>query len=89
MVNEHEYQHEQLYRYEITAAMNHVVRACHEIAREHSHRSFWTPHTDPGAELHIDLIEAARRDILTKLQVVITAAETVAYDIEQDRQRPQ
>ncbi|SFT09967.1 hypothetical protein SAMN05444716_107181 [Streptomyces harbinensis] len=27
MVSEHEYQHEQLYRYEITAAMNHVVRA--------------------------------------------------------------
>ncbi|GAA2369844.1 hypothetical protein GCM10010417_35220 [Streptomyces carpaticus] len=43
MVSEHEYQHEQLYQYEITAAMNHEVRACHEIVREHSHRDFWTP----------------------------------------------
>ncbi|AKG43380.1 hypothetical protein SXIM_19960 [Streptomyces xiamenensis] len=66
-----------------------MVRACHEIAREHSHCGFCNPRTDPGADSHIDLIEAARRDILTKLQVLVTAAERVACDIEVDRKWPE
>lgn len=43
MLSEHKRQHEQYYRYEISAVMNHVVRACHEIVREHSHCGLWTP----------------------------------------------
>jgi hypothetical protein len=79
---------EQLYRYEITAALNAVVRACRVIVTEHSHRGFWTPrtHTEP-TPTHHELIEAARRDVLNRLQMVIQCAETVAYTIEHDRQR--
>ncbi|MFP8962373.1 hypothetical protein ACLIYP_17720 [Streptomyces nanhaiensis] len=81
-------QTEQLYRYEITTALNAVVRACQDIVTEHSHRGFWTPHTSTEpTPTHRDLIEAARRDVLDRLQLVIHCAETVAYTIEYDRQR--
>ncbi|WP_101254151.1 hypothetical protein [Streptomyces barkulensis] len=81
-------QTEQLYRYEITAALNAVIRACQDIVTEHSHRGFWTPHTSTEpTPTHQDLIEAARRDVLNRLQMVIHCAETVAYTIEHDRQR--
>ncbi|MFP8886595.1 hypothetical protein [Streptomyces mangrovi] len=81
-------QNEQLYRYEITAALNAVVRACQDIVTEHSHRGFWTPKTsNEPTPTHQDLIEAARRDVLNRLQTVIHCAETVAYTIEHDRQR--
>ena len=79
---------EQLYRYEITAALNAVVRACRDIVAEHSHRGFWIPRTstDQATLTHQELIEAARRDVLHRLHVAIRAAETVAHTIEQDHQ---
>ncbi|URN11636.1 hypothetical protein LUW77_06155 [Streptomyces radiopugnans] len=88
MTHDRAAQNEQLYRYEITAALNAVVRACHVIVTEHSHRGFWTPRTSTEpTPTHRELIEAARRDVLNRLQTVIHCAETVAYAIEHDRQR--
>ncbi|PJE97198.1 hypothetical protein CUT44_13965 [Streptomyces carminius] len=87
MTHDRTTQNDQLYRYEITAAMNAVVRTCADIVRDHSHRGFWTPHTTTDQATHQDLIEAARKDVLNHLQMVIQCAETVAYAIEQDRQR--
>ncbi|MBN3930154.1 hypothetical protein IQ279_11000 [Streptomyces verrucosisporus] len=81
-------QTEQLYRYEITAALNAVVRACQDIVTDHSHRGFWAPRTSTEpTPSHRELIEAARRDVLNRLQTVIHCAETVAYTIEHDRRR--
>jgi hypothetical protein len=82
-------ENEQLHRYEITTAMNHVIRACQDVVREHSHRGFWTPQgtTDPLAPSHHDLIDQAREDVLNRLQLAVQAAETVAYEIERHRQR--
>ncbi|URN12402.1 hypothetical protein LUW77_14075 [Streptomyces radiopugnans] len=89
MTHDRAAENEQLYRYEITAAMNAVVRACRDVVAEHSHRGFWTPRTstEQGTPTHHELIEAARRNVLSRLQVVVQCAETVAYTIEQDRQR--
>jgi len=77
---------DQLYRYEITAAMNAVVRACQDVVSEHSHRGLWIPRASTDQTTHQELIEAARRDVLHRLQVAIRAAETVAQDIEHDHQ---
>ncbi|MEE1942309.1 hypothetical protein V1L54_23390 [Streptomyces sp. TRM 70361] len=87
MTHDRATENDQLYRYEITAALNAVVRACADIVRDHSHRGFWTPHTTTDQATHQDLIEAARKDVLNHLQMVIQCAETVAQDIEHDRQR--
>ncbi len=89
MTHDRAAENDQLYRYEITAAMNAVVRACQDVVSEHSHRGFWIPKTgtDLATPMHQELIEAARRDVLHRLQVAIRAAETVAHAIERDRQR--
>ncbi|MFD1830404.1 hypothetical protein ACFSJS_12105 [Streptomyces desertarenae] len=87
MTHDRAAENDQLYRYEITAALNAVVRACRDIVAEHSHRGFWTPRTSTAQTTHQELIEAARRDVLRRLQVAIRAAETVAQAIEHDHQR--
>ncbi len=87
MTSDRAAENEQLYRYEITAALNAVVRACRDIVSEHSHRGFWVPRTSTDQTTHQDLIEAARRDILNRLQVAVQCAETVAHAIEQDHRR--
>ena len=87
MTHDRAAENEQLYRYEITAALNAVVRACRDVVSEHSHRGFWIPKTKADQATHHELIEAARRDVLHRLQAAIRAAETVAQYIEQDRQR--
>ena len=86
MTSDRAAENEQLYRYEITAAMNAVVRACQDVVSEHSHRGFWIPRTSTDQTTHHELIEAARRDVLHRLQVAIRAAETVAHAIEHDHQ---
>lgn len=80
---------ETLYRYEITAAMNHLIRACQEVVHHHSTSRNWAPEGTPGhfSTTHYQLIERARRDILTSLQLALHAAETVACDIEHHRTR--
>jgi len=87
MTSDRAAENDQLYRYEITAALNAVVRACQDVVAEHSHRGFWIPRTSTDQATHHELIEAARRDVLHRLQVAIRAAETVAQDIEHDHQR--
>ena len=87
MTHDRAAENDQLYRYEITAALNAVVRACRDVVSEHSHRGFWVPRASTDQTTHQELIEAARRDVLNRLQMVIHCAETVAYSIEQDRQR--
>ncbi|GAA2457331.1 hypothetical protein [Streptomyces macrosporus] len=86
MTHDRTAENEQLYRYEITAALNAVVRACQDVVSDHSHRGFWIPRTSSDQTTHQDLIEAARRDVLNRLQVAVQCAETVAYAIERDRQ---
>ncbi|WP_127356058.1 hypothetical protein [Actinacidiphila soli] len=80
---------EQCYRYEISATMNAVVRACAVIIRDYSHRGFWYPADDTSHEgaHHLALIHSARRHILHRLQLTITAAETVFHDIETEHDR--
>jgi len=87
MTHDRAAENEQLYCYEITAALNAVVRTCRDVVSEHSHRGFWTPRTSTEQTTHQDLIEAARRDVLHRLQVAIRVAETVAQAIEHDHQR--
>ncbi|MEU9605086.1 hypothetical protein [Streptomyces sp. NPDC048057] len=77
---------EQDYCGDFHAAMNAVVRYCRNVVNEHSHRGFWTPRGD--SPTHDELITQARHDVLTKLQLVLDCAETVAHEIERDRQRP-
>ncbi|TNM26706.1 hypothetical protein FH715_23405 [Streptomyces sedi] len=76
---------EECYRYEITGAMDSVVRYCQLVINKHSHRGFWTP-TCPNPD-HYDLIHQARTTILNDLRMVLDCAETIAYEIERDRQR--
>ncbi|MBB1243134.1 hypothetical protein GL263_06070 [Streptomyces durbertensis] len=82
-------ENEILYRYEITTAMNSVIRACQEIVHRHSSLNNWAPAgtSDPMAPTHRELIEKARKDVLNRLHLVVQAAETVAYEIERHRQR--
>lgn len=75
---------EELYRNEITGAMNAVVRTCRDIVNEHTHRGFWTP--TGNAPNHADLINQARARILDKLQMVIDCFNIIAVEIELDRQ---
>ncbi|MBU7597968.1 hypothetical protein JGS22_010155 [Streptomyces sp. P38-E01] len=82
-------EYETHYRYEITTAMNHVVRACQDVVRHHSYGDNWTPKgtPDPMAPAHRELIAQARQDVLNQLQLSIQAAETIAYEIERHRHR--
>ncbi|SFD69841.1 hypothetical protein [Streptomyces aidingensis] len=76
------------YRHEITGALNSVVRACADIARDHSHRGFWTPTgTDNPTPDHHLLIELARTTVLNKLRMVLKCADTIAHSIELDEHR--
>lgn len=74
---------EQCHRYEITGAMDQVVRYCGYVVTDHSHRGFWTP-TGPHPTSS-ELIDQAR-DILTTLRMAIRSAETIAREIEHDQQ---
>ena len=77
--------YDQLYRYEIAAALNAVIRACRDITRHHSSHGYWTPITTKEDPTHQHLIHAARQDILAVLHNVITCAENVLTAIETDR----
>ncbi|TDC69563.1 hypothetical protein [Streptomyces hainanensis] len=77
---------EQGYRDEFRVAMNAVIQYCRNVVNEHGHRGLWAPRGNSPD--HYELISQARRDILTKLRLVLDCAETIAYEIERDRQRP-
>ncbi|TDC65528.1 hypothetical protein [Streptomyces hainanensis] len=77
---------EQGYRDEFRVAMNAVVQYCRNVVNEHGHRGLWAPRGNSPD--HYELISQARRDILTKLRLVLDCAETIAYEIERDRKRP-
>ncbi|MEO3750507.1 hypothetical protein [Streptomyces sp. B6B3] len=78
------------YQYEIRGAMDSVIRYCRNAVREHSHRGFWTPTEDAETPLtHADLIHQARTGVLRRLRMVLDCAETIATEIERDRQRRQ
>ncbi|MEU7488797.1 hypothetical protein [Streptomyces sp. NPDC042319] len=82
-------EHEEHWRDEITTAMTHVIRACQDVVREHSHHGRWTPEGTeaPAGPNHYELIDEARHTVLNKLQLATRCAETVAYEIERHRQR--
>ncbi|MEU5160757.1 hypothetical protein AB0G74_14285 [Streptomyces sp. NPDC020875] len=77
---------EQGYQDDFRASMNAVVRFCRDVVNEHSHHGNWSPRGD--SPTHDELIAQARRDILSRLHLVLTCAEAVATEIERDRQRP-
>jgi hypothetical protein len=80
----------QAHRYEITAAMNAVVRACIDIVRDHiSLGGIWTPKSTSGHDLHPAALAAcARRDVLDRLQLAIRCAETVIHETQTERNSP-
>lgn len=77
--------YDQLYRYQIAAVLNEVIRTCRDITRHHSTYGFWTPTTTEEEPTHRTLIHTARQDILARLQLAITSAENVLTAIEADR----
>ncbi|MGP4115198.1 hypothetical protein ACTWP5_30400 [Streptomyces sp. 4N509B] len=76
------------YQHLIRGAMDSVIQYCRNTVRENSHRGFWTPTENDETPLtHADLIHQARTGILRDLRMVLDCAETVATEIERDRQR--
>ncbi|MEU4893782.1 hypothetical protein AB0B12_12510 [Streptomyces sp. NPDC044780] len=77
---------DQLHRDEITLAMNWVIRTCQQIVRERSHKTFWAPaNTTEGTPSPEQLMQAARKDVLDKLQRIIEGAQFVMEYIEHER----
>ncbi|MFI0775774.1 hypothetical protein [Streptomyces sp. NPDC021212] len=82
---------DQLYRDEITMAMNWVIRTCQDIVREYSHKSFWIPTGPPAgtAPTTDHLIHSARTDVLNKLRHQIDGAEAIISIAEHERAKRQ
>lgn len=78
---------DQLHRDEITVAMNWVIRACQDIIRECSHKTFWIPSgTVTGTTPTTDhLIKSARTDVLNKLRHQIDSVERIISIAEHER----
>jgi hypothetical protein len=79
---------DEIHRYEVTAAMNSVIRACQDIVWERSHRAVWIPSDVPGRQPSpLALIQSAKRDVLDRLQRVIDAAQVVLREVQRERQQ--
>ncbi|WP_326597348.1 hypothetical protein [Streptomyces sp. NBC_01803] len=77
---------ERRYRYEITSAMNTVIRACRHILNTSAYANTWAP-PDRGATA-TQLVSTARYDVLSKLQTAIDQAEAIARIIDASPERP-